>query len=226
VGEWCTSARWSERLTWRRDRPSKRATRVRFPSPAPSPGQRQCPSLWACGRQRRATGVQLALTNYVVRYRSRLLDKDAQPVGGLPVPLARGVLIDQRSARIDPWPIRCISSRVEAPAPQRVVAVCRRSWKWKPRGSPARTTVVVQSVLRWTLPHRGGPSPNRPAGRSRRPPRAGGQGGTHRARRGCALGRVRRLGHDSSRRSRGGARVDARFNGRSRPCSPRLSCAG
>jgi glutamine synthetase len=42
--------------------------------------------------------VQLALTNYVVRYRSRLLDKDAQPVGGLPVPLARGVLIDQRSA--------------------------------------------------------------------------------------------------------------------------------
>jgi hypothetical protein len=35
AGEWCTLARWSEPLTWPRDRPSKLATRVRFPSPAP-----------------------------------------------------------------------------------------------------------------------------------------------------------------------------------------------
>jgi hypothetical protein len=45
----------------------------------------------------------------------------------------------QRSAAaLDAWPMRCISSAVEAPVPAVIVlAVCRRSWKWKPSGRSA-----------------------------------------------------------------------------------------
>lgn len=69
----------------------------------------------------------LALGRAVVR--PAKVDQLAERVRDAPVPVGRGVLVDQ-AVRIDPCPIRCISSRVVAPElAASWLPVCRSSWK-------------------------------------------------------------------------------------------------
>jgi hypothetical protein len=43
-----------------------------------------------------------------------------------------GMLVNQ-PARIEPWPIRCISSPRSPLKPAAMVVLCRRPWKWNPQ---------------------------------------------------------------------------------------------
>jgi hypothetical protein len=134
----------------KRPRPSKLVMRVRFSSPAP-PLPNLVSRAFAPNVRSRTVAVLGVRATYGPHFAGFPANPDVQSSGNLTVPLAGRVLVDQ-AARMLPWPIRCISSRVLAPlAAARLLPVCRRSWKWNPTGSPALTTRFDQSTDRCQL---------------------------------------------------------------------------